>query len=314
MQRKSIHDPKYTLEDEPRLDQAPTFRMNPPLRPRHALLPETQVVERSDPAKHVQLDEDVPPPPPKRQPVRQPVNQQPAKQFIVKLNVRKRKVEEVAPEPRVTRSQARKINDTNHAELEVPNPKEVVGSVETQLVNEPAAKRRKPNLTRPPPQAQPRAKAKAAKKPAQATQNAANPVKTAPRKAATTAKRTKPAAAPVQPPAQGPSSPAKKKVTKAKAPTRPKKFDDDSDDAGSSAPRIAGPSKPTSSASCMQREAPYTTPGADEGTTSDTMGPPSSRRGPATSLRGSRRPPLISPVTLDQATYERMKKQSNLII
>lgn len=282
MQRKSIHDPKYTLEDEPMMGQAPTFRMNPPLRPRPAPLPETQVVERPNPAKLVQLDEDTPAPPP---------NCQPAKQLVVKLNVRKRKVEEVAPEPRLTRSQAKKMNDANHAEFEVPHPKEVVEPVETKLVNEPAAKRRKPNVTRPPPQSQPRAKAKAAKKPAHATQNAANPVKTVPRKAATTAKRTKNAAAPVQPPAQGPASPAKKKVTKAKAPTRPKKFDDDSDaypkDAGSSASETLGPSKPASTTSYMQHEAPYATPGVDERPTSDTVGPPSSRRGPAASSRGS---------------------------
>ncbi|KAH5683693.1 hypothetical protein HBI21_022420 [Parastagonospora nodorum] len=309
MQRNSIHDPKYTLEDEPRMDHTPTVRMNPPLHPRSAPLPATQMVERSDPQNLVPLDKDMPGSPPKRQP---------AKQLVVKLNVRKRKVEDIAPKPRLTRSQAKKINESNHAVFEVPQPKEVVGSGETQLVNEPAAKRRKPNVTRPPPQSQPRAKVKAAKKPAHATQNAANLVKTVPRKTAAASKRTKPAAAPVQPTAENPASPEKKKVSKAKTSTRPKKYDDGSDaypkEAGSSVPRIPGPSKPASSTSYMHREAPYTTPGVDEGPTSETMGPPFSRRGPATSSRGSRRPPLISPVTLDQATYERMKKQSNLII
>jgi hypothetical protein len=307
MQRKSIHDPKYTHEDDPWMGQAPTTRVNPSIRPQPAPLPATQVVERPNAKKPMDVDVNI-----------SSSTYHPAsKQLIVKLPTRKRKFEAVVPSPRVTRSQAKKINNTINIKNRVPNPKEVAPTMETKLDNGPAAKRRKPNTARPPPQPHP--KAKETKKPVRTLQSVADTVKILPRKAVPLNKRTKPVANTAQQPTDMSSGPRKKRVANAKAFASPTKYDGGSDaypqNHGSSSSMAPTPSRPApASTSYVQHGGPYITPSIGDRATSTTMGPPSSRNGSVAASRGSWRPPLTSPVTLDLATYERMKNQPNMII
>jgi hypothetical protein len=181
MQRKSIHEPKRLIEDKQQLSRMsaiqPRSRTCSPLDS----LPATQIVSRPSACRPTLVEEHA-----SRNPDRLPVQQ-----LIVKLNVRKRKVEENIPSTRVTRSQAKKNNETVRVQATVPALTAIMASTETQIVNEPRAKRQKPNNARGLPQV--RAKGKeGAKDTTEPAPNAANLVKTSPRKAAITTKRSKP--------------------------------------------------------------------------------------------------------------------------
>jgi hypothetical protein len=142
MQRKSFFEPKRSREDEPPESSKPAHTSNPRSRPRPNSPPPTQIISkggRSRPLPHPEI--------------RTP-EQMPHKQLIVKLSIRKRKVDEVIPSTRLTRSQAKKNDDF---QPKAPVFNEVSSTVETKL-NEPAPKRRKPNNTRAPPQARSKAK------------------------------------------------------------------------------------------------------------------------------------------------------------
>jgi hypothetical protein len=202
MQRKSIHEPKRLREDKQQLSRMlaiqPESRTCSPL----GSLPATQIVSRPSACRPTLVEEHA-----SHNPDRLPVQQ-----LIVKLNVRKRKVEENIPSTRLTRSQAKKNNETVRVQATVPAPTAIMASTETQIVNEPRAKRQKPNNARVLPQVRSKGKA-GTKDTTEPTLNAANLVKTSPRKAATTTKRSKPGGHQRQALAEKPSDSHKKDMT-----------------------------------------------------------------------------------------------------
>jgi hypothetical protein len=187
MQRKSIHEPKQAKDDghqlQPRALQSKSSRsrFDPP--------PATQIIDRPAVGRSALTRETASPTP-------EPL---PAEQLIVKLKLspqkrkldadvlvpratrtpRKRKLDAdiPIPIPRVTRSQ----DKTNKKPAQTQSALPVEALAETQVVVEPAAKRRKPNNTRNPPQARTKAK-KGEEKAAPPSPNAADLVKTSPRK------------------------------------------------------------------------------------------------------------------------------------
>lgn len=132
----------------------------------------TQIVKKptAGKAKHVKAASPVKPVPDKQRP----------EQLIVRIPTRKRKLDEDSFSPRLTRSQARKSQDTIHVNTQDRASQDVVPVVEDHTTKEPAAKRQKANDT----------SSKATKgmsSRAEATPNAASLVKASPRKAAPSA-------------------------------------------------------------------------------------------------------------------------------
>jgi hypothetical protein len=296
MQRKSFYEPKQPRENEQRQALVPALASKPASRPRPRpkLPPATQIINRAG------LDIPLP-----ATETRTP-GQTPAKQLIIKLSIRKRKVEEAVSSTRLTRSQAKKNNDSAHARPGLPVSMKINSTVQTQS-DEPAAKRRKPNTTRVPPQARPKAKP---------VSNAANLVKTSPRKAAVTAKRDNPVSNPMQLPTQLPSSPRKKQASRSNAVAGLNKphgrLSAKAQDAGSSVTKTALPGRPsTPSGSTIPPDllASHT----EQGTTSSSkLGTASSRPG-SKARHGLQRPPFAMPVTFDSDTYEDMKRKGKFI-
>jgi hypothetical protein len=269
MQRKSFFEPKRSREDELPEPSNPAHTSNPRSRPRSNSPPPTQIITkggRGRPLPHPEI----------RTPEQLPPNQ-----LIVKLSIRKRKAEEVVPSTRLTRSQAKK-NDDSQPKAPVIN--EVSSTVRTQL-NEPAPKRRKPNSTRAPPQA--RSKAKQGS-------NAAVP-----------------------PPTQLLASPRKKQTAKSNAASdlaRPRGNP-------SFIPNDAGSSKSTTvrqekslktSGTAAQRNSKFTAPKEGAAAISSKTKPATSRPGPK-AQRGVQRPLLAMPVTFDSVTYEEMKAKGEFL-
>jgi len=180
MQRQSIHDPKRTHE-QPRV-QTPIADHKLPSRKTSKPLPATQLVDRTSPRKRAQAPEPVRPTAPKA--VVAPT-------MIVKLPLgpskRKRDPNEFIPA--VTRSRARAQANPSGPPPTKPKPlarmapRKAMPLAETQLVNQPAAKRRKPNPPHVPAPASPQLNDSAGESMHVAI-NAADMVKTSPRKTA----------------------------------------------------------------------------------------------------------------------------------
>jgi hypothetical protein len=269
MQRKSFFEPKRSRKDELPEPSNPVRTSKPRFRPRPNSPPPTQIVSNASQGRPLSNPELWTP------------EQMSPKQLIVKLSVRKRKVEEVVPSIRLTRSQAKK-NDDSQSPAPVLN--EFSSTLETQL-NEPVAKKRKPNTTRAPPQA--RSKAKQG-------YNAAVP-----------------------PPTQLLASPRKKQTAKSNAASASAKSRGNpgalSKDVGSSnakTVREEKPSKPTGTAA--QRSGKLTALKRGAAATSSKTKPATSRPGPK-AKRGLQRPPLAMPVTFDAVTYEEMKAKGEFL-
>jgi hypothetical protein len=311
MQRKSIHDPKHSREDDLRMTKAPIPRARQPYHDPPAPLPATQIVTR---------------PYAETSPHRQKIashnaKQSPTKQLVVRLPISplKRKVEEILEVPRLTRSQARKNNELLKHKVTQPEHKsqEIISSVETQIANEPAAKRRKPNTAQPSPQ--PRANAKVTvKSPAKARLGATDLVRDSPRKSAKTTSPRKTAAttsprktavtkkrseATVQPDklqTQALGSPRKKPAAKSTIPAKSAKSTKQ-DSRSTAVPKVAPSSSssvsPAKTAKVLESftspKKSVLNPTREETATSTSMGPSSSRGGPVRSSRASRRPPCI---------------------
>jgi hypothetical protein len=146
MQRKSIYDPKQSRENVQPQTEALAPQPKSPSHPRIHELPATQILNRSNAAKPTDA----------RESFARPEDNLVRKQLIVKLSTRKRKVEDIAPVPRLTRSQARKKNEASQVQPKAPAPKAIIPTVEAQVAHKPAPKRRKLDSTR----ASPRTKAK----------------------------------------------------------------------------------------------------------------------------------------------------------
>jgi hypothetical protein len=284
MQRKSFFEPKQPREDEQQRPVVPGHAFKSRSRLRPASPPPTQIINRGEADRSVSTIEPRTP------------EQMPAKQLIVKLSVRKRKVEEAIPSIRLTRSQAKKIDDSRS---KVP--------VDTQL-EEPAAKRRKPNTTRAPPQA--RSKAKQGS-------NAADLVKMSPRKVAMPTKRDSLVSNPVPPRTQLLASPRKKQTAKsnvtsgsAKSRGHPGASSKDAKPSESKTVKQGKLSKPSGTAT--QRNSKLAAPNEGVTATSSKTKPAASRPEPK-AQRGLRRPPLAMPVTFDSVTYEEMKRKGEFI-
>jgi hypothetical protein len=269
MQRKSFFEPKRSRKDELPEPSNPVRTSKPRFRPRPNSPPPTQIVSNASQGRPLSNPELWTP------------EQMSPKQLIVKLSVRKRKVEEVVPSIRLARSQAKK-NDDSQSPAPVLN--EFSSTLETQL-NEPVAKKRKPNTTRAPPQA--RSKAKQG-------YNAAVP-----------------------PPTQLLASPRKKQTAKSNAASdlaRPRGNP-------SFIPNDAGSSKSTTvrqekslktSGTAAQRNSKFTAPKEGAAAISSKTKPATSRPGPK-AQRGVQRPLLAMAVTFDSVTYEEMKAKGEFL-
>jgi hypothetical protein len=294
MQRKSFYEPKQPRENEQRQAFVPALHSKPASRPGLKVPPATQIISRTDVDRPLPIIE-----------TRTPEHI-PAKQLIVKLSVQKRRVEEAVPTTRMTRSQAKKNNDSVLNWPGLPVPKEVNSMVRT-LSDEPVAKRRKPNTTRGPPQARPKAKP---------GPNAANLIKTSPRKVATTAKRDKPVNNPVQTPTQLPSSPRKKQTSKSDAIADPNKshgrLNAKANNARPSVTKTALPEQPSTPSGSTLRPDLLTSHMEQSTVSSWTLKSASSCLG-SKARRGPQRPPLAIPVTFDSDTYEDMKRRGEFI-
>jgi hypothetical protein len=141
MQRKSIYDPKQPRENVQLQTEALAPQPKSPSRPRIHESPATQILSRSNAEKSTDA----------RESFAHTQDNLVRKQLIVKLNTRKRKVEDDVPVPRLTRSQARKNNEASQVQPKAPAPKTMISTMETQIVNKPASKRRKLDSTRGPP-------------------------------------------------------------------------------------------------------------------------------------------------------------------
>lgn len=296
MQRNSIYDPKQPRQKEQPQARAPSRQQPPSSRTFASALPATQIVSRPD----VRV-------PPARKP-----DHLPQKELVVKLNYRKRRAEEVVPVPRMTRSQAKKNNDATQ------NTPEATSGFETQAVNEPAAKRRKPNSNTGK-QARPETKT-AASNVTKVNSNAACLVKTSPRKAVMATQRDGAAGKQAQLPTnastglqQSSVSPRKKKTTQSPsvarpsvpiAPARPK-------NTATPSSRTVSPRKPALSSKSNQRKKPQETPLIKSMASSSTVEPSSSPSKVASRRR--QRPTLTMLVTPDQATLEAMERDDTLL-
>lgn len=152
----------------------------------------------------------------------------PRKSLIVKLNIprvntQKVKVEEDAPIPRVTRSQAKRIKAAGQTQAEVLAGSSIVVSPKRQVMDEPAAKRRKLNHTRASDQSLPRANP-SKKAVANSASRSTNLAKASPRKATMPTKHEELVSPSVQSPSKKPSlavkvaaSPQKKSTLAPKA-------------------------------------------------------------------------------------------------
>jgi hypothetical protein len=296
MQRKSFYEPKQSREDKQRQLLVPALASNPISRPRPDSPPPTQIISRTGAVKPVPATK-----------TRTP-DQMPDKKLIVKLCTKKRKIEDVVPSIRLTRSQAKKNNESVLAQSRVPPSKEVNSTVKTQ-VSEPAAKRRKPNTNRAPLQVPPQANQMS---------NAANLVKMSPRKAAMETKRGEPVDNPVQPPTQLLPNPRTKQTVNTDAvscSTKPHgRRGAYPKDAGSSKLKTSKQEKPsTTSATAIHDNSSLVALEGGTTATSSKVKPPASRPG-SNAQRGLQRPPLAMPVTFDSVTYEEMKRKGEFII
>jgi hypothetical protein len=174
MQRKSIHEPKISREDEQQPSRAAALQSKPQSRPQPDPLPATQIVDRPSVGRSTLPEEFA----------SDCLDQLPAKQMIIKLSTRKRKLDEDNSNTRVTRSQGRKNKETGSTQSTIIAP------VETQIVNEPVTKRRKQNNAPAPAQARSRVK-KGGTESTQSASNVADLVKTSSRTTAATTKRVK---------------------------------------------------------------------------------------------------------------------------
>jgi hypothetical protein len=178
MQRQSIHDPKRPHE-QPRVP-TPIADHKSPSRQTPKPPPATQIVNRASPRKRAPIQE------PSRPTVPKAVV---APQMIVKLPLgpSKRKRDPNEFTPAVTRSQARAQADKSGPPPTKPlarmAPRRAMPLAETQLINEPAAKRKKPNPPHMPAPARPQVNESTGGS-MQVSTNAADMVKTSPRKTA----------------------------------------------------------------------------------------------------------------------------------
>jgi hypothetical protein len=147
MQRKSIYDSKQPRENAQLQTEALAPQPKSPSRPRIHDSPATQALSRSNAEKPTDA----------RESFAHTQDNLVRKQLIVKLNTRKRKIEDIVPVPRLTRSQARKNNEASQVQPKAPAPKTMISTMETQIVSKPALKRRKLDSTR----ASPRTRTKA---------------------------------------------------------------------------------------------------------------------------------------------------------
>ncbi|KAH7408284.1 hypothetical protein DE146DRAFT_368945 [Phaeosphaeria sp. MPI-PUGE-AT-0046c] len=204
MQRHSIYEPKQLRGDDRALASG-SAQLQSELPPfDDSTVPATQIIDRGD-AENRGLPREV---------AMHIPSHSLKKSLIVRLNTQRMKVEEATPVPRVTRSQARKIREIEKIQPTVPDQKPTIATIETQLVDEPATKRRKLTDAR---ASKPLLKADNAKKAvAKSTSRATNLAKASPRKTAVPA---------MQEQLAGPSvkSPRKKPPHTAKAASSPRK-------------------------------------------------------------------------------------------
>ena len=176
---KANQAPLQTVKAAPlRQSAAPAPSTEPLFRLQADNLPATQTVVRSSDGKSAFLKDAEP----------LPSNPVPRRQLIVKLPSPKRKLEEDTPRPRLTRSQAKKSQESNHVKLSASTTQKRSSPVKTQNTREPPAKRKKANNTRALPGVPPTAP-EVSNDSTDVSQNAANLVKTSPRKAAMATKR-----------------------------------------------------------------------------------------------------------------------------
>jgi hypothetical protein len=312
MQRQSIYNPKHSREnDQPRADPlVPQPKSHP--RSRFDEKPATQMIIRSNAEELTTAGESV-------------VCSQDTllpKQLIVKLNFRKRKIEDVVSIPRLTRSQARKNNEASQVQPNPPAPLATVSTVETQVENKPATKRRKLNRSGASSQAHTKVKG-GSRDVTQSAFHTAESVKSSTRKTVMATRRGQPAKPPVQNSAKPlpitqniASSSRRLDVVQSNTIASTFKSIGSAPHEGidSGVLRTSGRKKPTSSSGpTLQHRSPVRASEVKSLATLSTTGPPAPRTGPTTS-RGLTRPPLAMFVTPDRATLEEMEKNNPFLL
>jgi hypothetical protein len=311
MQRKSIHEPKQTKDNEQLQPQA---LQSKPSRSRFDPPPATQIIDRPAAGRSALTREFASPTP----------ERLPTQQLIVKLKTshRKRKLDSNIPIPRVTRSQGKRDKEAAQAQSAVLPPKIVTAPAETQVVNEPAAKRRKPNKAPNPPQARPKAK-KGLKKTVPSSPKAADLVKTSSRKTAASTKLVNPSQYRIQPATSVPTGQRKKVTAKPSASTalhQPDSgFGNHHENIESSAKpaRLSSPKKSTTASKSTQRKNPGAAANSGPSATPMMLGIPSSpHSGPSAAAEsGSRHGRGVVGMleTPDWQTFDKIER-NNLVI